>query len=128
MPWSFVKNNPFPIPYIGMTLNHFFVLIWIMFHWSKISPNLCFGSWCTGDWVGIHGSKQGFLLRVGNQLPRDLPLLDDWIKPLWMGFVKGYLTKRSEEHTSELQSHLNLVCRLLLEKKKKQRMIEVLTA
>src|SRR5260370_3847511 len=28
--------------------------------------------------------------------------------------------KRSEEHTSELQSHLNLVCRLLLEKKKKK--------
>src|SRR5260370_29963811 len=28
---------------------------------------------------------------------------------------------RSEEHTSELQSHLNLVCRLLLEKKKKER-------
>src|SRR5260370_27805662 len=27
-------------------------------------------------------------------------------------------THRSEEHTSELQSHLNLVCRLLLEKKK----------
>src|SRR5207237_4072088 len=27
---------------------------------------------------------------------------------------------RSEEHTSELQSHLNLVCRLLLEKKKQQ--------
>src|SRR6267142_6375198 len=26
---------------------------------------------------------------------------------------------RSEEHTSELQSHVNLVCRLLLEKKKK---------
>ena len=25
---------------------------------------------------------------------------------------------RSEEHTSEFQSHLNLVCRLLLEKKK----------
>src|SRR5260370_9933707 len=28
---------------------------------------------------------------------------------------------RSEEHTSELQSHLNLVCRLLLEKKKAKR-------
>src|SRR5260370_23865664 len=27
---------------------------------------------------------------------------------------------RSEEHKSELQSHLNLVCRLLLEKKKKE--------
>src|SRR5260370_30075408 len=28
------------------------------------------------------------------------------------------IDERSEEHTSELQSHLNLVCRLLLEKKK----------
>src|SRR5260370_7147246 len=31
----------------------------------------------------------------------------------------GHASRRSEEHTSELQSHLNLVCRLLLEKKKK---------
>src|SRR2546429_3739044 len=30
--------------------------------------------------------------------------------------------QRSEEHTSELQSRLHLVCRLLLEKKKKQKM------
>src|SRR5207237_3863860 len=30
---------------------------------------------------------------------------------------------RSEEHTSELQSHLNLVCRLLLEKKKSRKAI-----
>src|SRR5256885_9351786 len=29
----------------------------------------------------------------------------------------GYLSARSEEHTSELQSPCNLVCRLLLEKK-----------
>src|SRR5260370_27128940 len=34
---------------------------------------------------------------------------------------------RSEEHTSELQSHLNLVCRLLLEKKKKQKKINMIT-
>src|SRR2546429_2528176 len=33
------------------------------------------------------------------------------------------LQPRSEEHTSELQSRLHLVCRLLLEKKKKKRMI-----
>src|SRR5260370_31390070 len=35
--------------------------------------------------------------------------------------ISGIMTRttaRSEEHTSELQSHLNLVCRLLLEKKK----------
>src|SRR5260370_32637320 len=38
------------------------------------------------------------------------------IEPL--GGIRKDLAHRSEEHTSELQSHLNLVCRLLLEKKK----------
>src|SRR5690242_21508588 len=33
--------------------------------------------------------------------------------------------ERSEEHTSELQSHVNLVCRLLLEKKKKKKQIKM---
>src|SRR5260370_32730509 len=49
------------------------------------------------------------------------------VKPEATRFGSGWLTwwshplpkrVRSEEHTSELQSHLNLVCRLLLEKKK----------
>src|SRR2546430_4024384 len=47
------------------------------------------------------------------------------IVPLWVSYlVRGYAWKtilgseRSEEHTSELQSQSNLVCRLLLEKKK----------
>ena len=35
-------------------------------------------------------------------------------------------TPRSEEHTSELQSHSDLVCRLLLEKKKKKNAIQSL--
>src|SRR2546422_7202033 len=35
---------------------------------------------------------------------------------MWFAY---YLLPRSEEHTSELQSRLHLVCRLLLEKKKK---------
>src|SRR5438477_13095675 len=34
---------------------------------------------------------------------------------------RGTRGGRSEEHTSELQSHVNLVCRLLLEKKKKKK-------
>src|SRR2546427_6935383 len=51
----------------------------------------------------------------------------------WVGLALGLLitfvvawllgavtVKRSEEHTSELQSQSNLVCRLLLEKKKKR--------
>src|SRR5258708_31029539 len=38
--------------------------------------------------------------------------------PAAKSFVPGRATKRSEEHTSELQSPDHLVCRLLLEKKK----------
>src|SRR4051812_29561004 len=41
--------------------------------------------------------------------------LQRWTQPA----VHLRLGTRSEEHTSELQSHVNLVCRLLLEKKKK---------
>src|SRR2546430_4788882 len=39
--------------------------------------------------------------------------------PSFMQGLQKRLFRRSEEHTSELQSQSNLVCRLLLEKKKK---------
>src|SRR5260370_32491861 len=42
------------------------------------------------------------------------PIPSGWISVL--SCSRAFM--RSEEHTSELQSHLNLVCRLLLEKKK----------
>src|SRR5438477_2095417 len=41
---------------------------------------------------------------------------DGWGRGRW----RVRCCPRSEEHTSELQSHVNLVCRLLLEKKKTQ--------
>src|SRR2546422_1870182 len=41
--------------------------------------------------------------------------------------MHDWYTRRSEEHTSELQSRLHLVCRLLLEKKKKKVMQIFLT-
>src|SRR5437773_7563674 len=40
-----------------------------------------------------------------------------------LGVVEACPSQRSEEHTSELQSHHDLVCRLLLEKKKKNKKI-----
>src|SRR5690242_20781459 len=55
---------------------------------------------------GFHKSASEFLARE-----RDI---------LGVG-VETVGTDRSEEHTSELQSHVNLVCRLLLEKKKKKK-------
>src|SRR5260370_17285126 len=61
--------------------------------------------------MGENGAGKSTLLRVlsGDHTPDDGGLEIDG-KPE---------STRSEEHTSELQSHLNLVCRLLLEKKKK---------
>src|SRR2546427_5816955 len=45
-----------------------------------------------------------------------------WFSAVSFGLRIGvHVLLRSEEHTSELQSQSNLVCRLLLEKKKKQR-------
>src|SRR2546426_5141631 len=41
--------------------------------------------------------------------------------------ASGVTPARSEEHTSELQSPCNLVCRLLLEKKKKRQQSNLLT-
>src|SRR5260370_28933178 len=49
----------------------------------------------------------------------DLVLAADHVTPEAINFMARFGRGRSEEHTSELQSHLNLVCRLLLEKKKK---------
>src|SRR5260370_14892366 len=47
-------------------------------------------------------------------------------RPAWATAASTFpataIISRSEEHTSELQSHLNLVCRLLLEKKKQCRL------
>src|SRR5438034_3509672 len=43
------------------------------------------------------------------------------IGPHLRGAVGAEPEQRSEEHTSELQSHSDLVCRLLLEKKKKEK-------
>src|SRR3712207_7713791 len=63
----------------------------------------------------IPSEALGILIEVGAGLIKD-DLAD--IKE-WFRFRKLDLRKRSEEHTSELQSRQYLVCRLLLEKKKK---------
>src|SRR5256885_6183387 len=49
-----------------------------------------------------------------------LEIMKDWVPHLVItDLAMPNLDGRSEEHTSELQSPCNLVCRLLLEKKKK---------
>src|SRR5260370_26286367 len=61
------------------------------------------------------------LVLSGTVVTPDRVLAKGWVV-IKDGRILSILEKapdRSEEHTSELQSHLNLVCRLLLEKKKK---------
>src|SRR5690242_21371602 len=54
---------------------------------------------------------------VGQVLPEELAP----VQHAPAAHVEQVHSQRSEEHTSELQSHVNLVCRLLLEKKKKKK-------
>src|SRR2546430_3440868 len=60
------------------------------------------------------------LFRSHEYQGRELKRLDSPKATLMALITDGILTRRSEEHTSELQSQSNLVCRLLLEKKKKK--------
>src|SRR5260370_3974719 len=57
-----------------------------------------------------------------NSMGKDRPAGSDLAEePIVKAARKQPLDSRSEEHTSELQSHLNLVCRLLLEKKNRRK-------
>src|SRR5437879_7963313 len=64
-------------------------------------------------WVGVYEANAIALEIEKVQTPR--PMTHDLLKNVLLG-----LEVRSEEHTSELQSPMYLVCRLLLEKKKQK--------
>src|SRR5260221_10621589 len=63
----------------------------------------------SSDWVSLRAAVGGSVRRGSLVAPLTV-ILTGFINPI-----------RSEEHTSELQSHSDLVCRLLLEKKKKKK-------
>src|SRR2546427_4806204 len=79
--------------------------------------------------LGEPSSTQLFCASVSlaQAVSRGMPSASAWrIRSSWISFQAGVCTglmapvrRRSEEHTSELQSQSNLVCRLLLEKKKR---------
>src|SRR5207249_7707604 len=63
----------------------------------------------------------GFIVRTACEGVTKREIHDDvrFLSRLWGLVHKQAAAARSEEHTSELQSRFDLVCRLLLEKKKK---------
>src|SRR5438105_3869373 len=63
------------------------------------------------------GGTKEMVARAAESMP---PGSTDFLPPIQRAFEAIGFAKRSEEHTSELQSRVDLVCRLLLEKKKKK--------
>src|SRR5260370_3064669 len=79
----------------------------------------------TGIAYAMIGAYKGYRVRLclpGNASPERKHVLKAYGAEMVFSNAAegsdGAILLRSEEHTSELQSHLNLVCRLLLEKKK----------
>src|SRR6266704_5606931 len=74
----------------------------------------------TGLWSGELYRHEGaaYHIKEAQFLPRPVqsPRIPIWVAAMWPS--KAPLRRRSEEHTSELQSRFDLVCRRLLEKKK----------
>src|SRR2546422_2593747 len=74
--------------------------------------------------VTVFLTPDGSAFFGGTYFPADDPVTGRGLKQLLPEVAKSYreqrgvIVQRSEEHTSELQSRLHLVCRLLLEKKK----------
>src|SRR2546422_2333649 len=79
------------------------------------------------DALPIYQAIMEFVVAVTKPLLGAMPLLlvqdaireaEEMLKQFTVLYPDEMLLRRSEEHTSELQSRLHLVCRLLLEKKK----------
>src|SRR5438034_4821749 len=81
------------------------------------------------SWSGAHRHLHSFPTRRSSDLSTAASVFTvsnpSWLSPPKRPVCRPYCVggmprqaKRSEEHTSELQSHSDLVCRLLLEKKK----------
>src|SRR3989449_7265999 len=91
-------------------------LCFFFFFSSRRRHTRCSRDWssdvCSSDLIVFYGTMEGWLKAVDATTGTLL-----WKFKTPSGIIGNPM--RSEEHTSELQSRLHLVCRLLLEKKKK---------
>src|SRR5690242_21155360 len=92
-------------------------------HEDEIVANLA------GGRVIVHVARDAIIFAAIDQpveahsIPPRVADVDSSHIGVLFGASEWRIPARSEEHTSELQSHVNLVCRLLLEKKKKKKKI-----
>src|SRR2546422_2794920 len=83
---------------------------------SRALPRHLRQAFLEGDWNVFAGQYFDVFDLARHVARAEQLLLERWW-PRWISVDWGF--HRSEEHTSELQSRLHLVCRLLLEKKKR---------
>src|SRR5205809_5910391 len=87
--------------------------------WTMALATLCAASYALADTDNLEE-----VIVQGSRLPASLETMPQSVDILKAEDIQTQLrvtSDRSEEHTSELQSRLHLVCRLLLEKKKRYR-------
>src|SRR2546429_2108625 len=86
--------------------------------WGILSLGLLADGTYGDGWNGVPGAVRGLFYGDASQFVAQLVGgLTNFVAVGAMAYA-AYKVTRSEEHTSELQSRLHLVCRLLLEKKK----------
>src|SRR5690606_6397860 len=110
MLFSVLTSNPFqrlaPAPMVGLGLNPILQVPALAFH-----PPFLYAGYVGFSIAFAFAIAALFEGRMDAAWAREMR---PWTLPAWMLLTLGI---RSEEHTSELQSRENLVCRLLLEKK-----------
>src|SRR2546422_6331782 len=100
----------------------------------RLVPDLVLtdAGWQPGRAVMVEGGRIATIEPVHRLWPSDVMLAGKALLPgtvnahghTFQSLLRGLGDDRSEEHTSELQSRLHLVCRLLLEKKKTPRNVQ----
>src|SRR5439155_27007771 len=80
---------------------------------------------CTSYFCQTHTHRLVWVLELWMRRTMDYRNKRVWARERSLSKASGLCRHRSEEHTSELQSRGHLVCRLLLEKKKKILIIRV---
>src|SRR6266480_5118536 len=121
------------IPALGAVLTGLAITGGLVGHMARDHPLASYGAFGLAVLAIFAGGVAAFALR-GVSTEEQVAIfagLGLVVVSLLFGVYAGVQTwgdraQRSEEHTSELQSHVNLVCRLLLEKKNSQKSAKTL--
>src|SRR2546430_13033057 len=137
--YSWSAYFPLGVKWLLISNTAIFVLCFLfpsrsVFQWFALSPEMVlkqFAVWQLVTYMFLHGGIEHILFNMLALWMFGMTLEQDWGTRRFLKYyflcgigaglcdvaLNGFMGNRSEEHTSELQSQSNLVCRLLLDKK-----------